>query len=471
MDLIKSENCNPNYVAKIVYIKDFIKHPNPKCTRLKMCKVGGYHIAVGADSEPGYYVYFPEGVILNSRYLRSNNLYRESNLNKDQACKGFFEAAGRVKPIKLQGFPSEGLIMDVSSLNHMFQEDSTIIWAPDQEFDYIGDSWICKKYEVPTQDTRIAYTKNKLVQKRQPELLIEDQFRFHVNTTLLKKCPFVIQPDSLIQITAKVHGTSAISSHVQVRKYIPKHQKAAAWTWDKLYNPLINLFSNVNYSFELVGNRYDNMIWSSRKVVKNPDLNPSLGEGYYGGADDELRRKIHIEIMKDKLTKGMTIYYEILGYLPNGACIQKNYDYGYKPPIAGETYKLGSHFGVQVYRITYTNPDGVVFEFSGRQVQQWCDRNDIQAVEQYYYGYARDLYPDLSVSEHWNDNFMDRLVADPNFFMEMNSPTCTNTVPHEGIVIRKESLDIEVYKLKCNLFNEQESKQLDSGELDLESGS
>ena len=45
---------------------------------------------------------------------------------------------------------------------------------------------------------------------------------------------------------------------------------------------------------------------------------------------------------------------------------------------------------------------------------------------------------------------------------------CVSTVPAEGVVLRIESLDIEAYKHKSFRFKEWESKQLDTGEVDLE---
>lgn len=59
----------------------------------------------------------------------------------------------------------------------------------------------------------------------------------------------------------------------------------------------------------------------------------------------------------------MTAYYEIVGYLPNGGAIQKlggkAFDYGFEPPKSVEEYKYGENFGVQIYRLTYTNPEDV----------------------------------------------------------------------------------------------------------------
>lgn len=113
-----------------------------------------------------------------------------------------------------------------------------------------------------------------------------------------------------------------------------------------------------------------------------------------------------------------------------------------------------------------TNPDGRVYEFSARQVQQWCTKEGLKSVEEYYYGYAKDLYP-----EHWNENFIQKLASDKNFFMECESPTCNNKVPHEGVVIKIENSLSEAYKLKCIKFLEGESKSLDKGEVDIETES
>ena len=64
--------------------------------------------------------------------------------------------------------------------------------------------------------------------------------------------------------------------------------------------------------------KYD-YIYSSRKVIKNEELNPNAQHYYkediWGIAHEEL---------KPFLQKGMTFYYEIVGFLPNGGSIQKD---------------------------------------------------------------------------------------------------------------------------------------------------
>lgn len=49
--------------------------------------------------------------------MAANNLFRHNEFNANkEASPGFFEDNGRVKPIKLQGVPSEGFIMPIDSL-------------------------------------------------------------------------------------------------------------------------------------------------------------------------------------------------------------------------------------------------------------------------------------------------------------------------------------------------------------------
>lgn len=208
-----------------------------------------------------------------------------------------------------------------------------------------------------------------------------------------------------------------------------------------------------------------NDLWASRTVIKNRYINKEATEGYYGV---DVWAKAH-EIIKPKLVKGLTVYYEIIGFLPNGGYIQKDFDYGYTVPTEGTGYIYGTHYGIKVYRVTYTNPDGVVYELSALQVQQWCKKIGLEAVTEYYYGYAEDLYPELSLSEHWHENFLQKLCEDKNFHMEEISPSCKNKVPHEGIVLKIENSLSQAYKIKCIKFLEKESKQLDKGEANIES--
>lgn len=108
---------------------------------------------------------------------------------------------------------------------------------------------------------------------------------------------------------------------------------------------------------------YDN-IYSSRKIIRNIEYNPKA---------INYKEKVYEEankIVAPHIPNGYTLYCEIIGFNPNGTYIQQGYDYGCVPPKEGEEYTHEKHFKVRVYRITETNIDGVVHEFSAREVQQ-----------------------------------------------------------------------------------------------------
>jgi hypothetical protein len=325
---------------------------------------------------------------------------------------------------------------------------------PNTEFDEVEHNgktfWISRKYVAPVQRTPGTSGSSKEKKKHKGlDKIIDEQFRFHYDTTLIKKCPHVIHPDDIIHISSKWHGTSGISAYVLCHKTLSWKEKIAKW---------------------LTGNSFDvyDYVYSSRTVIKNRFYNEKVTDGFYGCdvwkyADDYIR---------PFLIKGMTIYYEIVGYLPNGGWIQKNYDYGCVPPTVFENgqvqYIQGKNFKVLVYRITLTNVDGQVHEFSAHEVQTWCKQRNILCAIEYYYGYARDLYPDVSIDDSWSTNFMTALANDKSFNMEQDSPECNNKVPHEGLVIKIENMKSEAFKLKCFKFLGIEQDAALAGETNIE---
>lgn len=464
MRLLVGPKANINYLAKVVRIENFKPHTDPEVTKLKCCVVDGFNIICGMDSQPGLYVYFPTACCLNPDFLRYANLYRKKELNNNPDETGMFEENGRVKAIRLRGELSEGFILPAVMLeNYVLSVTNVELTCVEgTEFDIVEHEgktfWINKKY-IP-KNTRIPGTPGSSQGKgKQPkglDKIIENQFRFHYDTTLIKKCPHVIKPNDLISITEKVHGTSGISAYVVCKHPRSIANKVIAWISEKLLG--LEIEGTTQYYHD-----YD-YLYSSRSVIKNQYYNKNAGPGFYGCdvwkfADD---------VVRPWLQKGMTAYYEIVGFLPNGSYIQKGYDYGCIPPKEGDVYQHGVHFKVLVYRITMTNVDGNVHEFSAREVQQWCNFVHLTPVHQYYYGYASDLYPELDPAEHWNENFLQKLANESLFYMEQDSPTCNNKVPHEGVVIKVENMKSEAFKLKCFKFLDKEGKALDKGESNIE---
>lgn len=453
MKLVKDVKADVNYLAKVVDIKEFTKHPNPKVERMKIAHIGGYGICVGINEQPGLYVYFPTLSQINENLLAYCNLYRDKELNRNPEEKtGFFEKNGRVKAIRLQGFPSEGFLLPYEQLQSWVLSEVNVnlpIFEDGTEFNEVEHDnktfWVCKKYIVPEPTPSLGggrkNRRTKIVKRF--DKLREDQFRFHYDTILIKKEPNVISPDNLISITEKVHGTSGISAYVLCHKKLSLKEKIAKWLTKESFD------------------KYD-YIYASRSVIKNQYYNSQVTNGYYNcdvweKADSYLRKY---------LVKGMTYYYEIVGYLPNGGYIQKGYDYGCIPPES--EYVEGLNFKVYIYRITTTNVEGIVHEWSAREVQQWCKFKGLRPVTELYYGYARDLYPQLNPEDHWSENFLNCLANDKKFYMEELSPSCNNKVPHEGIVIKKEDGIPHAWKLKCFAFLGKEQSEADKGETNIE---
>ena len=458
MKLIKSKKANENYLSKIVKIDSFRKHNDPEVQKLKCCTVDGFNIITGIDSEPGLYVYFPVLSQINNDFLSYANLYRHKELNKDPEQSGMFGDNGRVKAIKLRGEISEGFILPITVF------ENYIVSVTNQELKYVEEGtefdavehegkefWVSKKYIAKrqySQSLSSSQTKPRHKVPKRLDRIREDQFRFHYTTSLIKKCPYVINPNSLIQMSYKIHGTSGISAYVLCHQPLTWKQKIAKWLTKESFD------------------KYD-YVYSSRTVIKNKFYNPQVGSGYYS---EDIWAEAD-KIVRPSLSKGQTAYYEIVGFLPNGKYIQPGYDYGCTPPKPGETFTHERHFKVRIYRVTMTNVDGKVVEYTPLQVKQWCNKVGLTPVEECYFGKAKDLYPDLDTFNHWNENFIERLSNDKRFFMELDSPHCKNKVPHEGLVIKPLDRLGSALKLKTFRFLDKEGRLADLGKVDIEDNS
>ena len=122
---------------------------------------------------------------------------------------------------------------------------------------------------------------------------------------------------------------------------------------------------------------------------------------------------------------------------------------------------------------------GKVFEFSAKQVQDFCRDNGLNAVPELYYGYAKDFYDEIVIDtkgnevklsdydlNKWQEGFLNAVKKKYN---EKDCYLCNNKVPEEGCVVRIEGTNCEVYKCKSRKFLEMETLDLDAGKIDIES--
>lgn len=444
MKLKKPEN--ENYAAIMVEIKNV--YPLEGCDNVQGTRIFGNQVIVSNDVKVGDKgLYFPLETQLTKEYLSNNNLYRNQELNIDPEKKGYFDENGRIRCQKFRGFDSQGLFMPIESLEFLSVKSGDI--DIDEKFDTIDTTVICRKYEVKPQ--RQPGIGNGTKSKKEPKLkeyLVDNQFRFHSETSMLYSNVHKIQPNTLLSVSYKAHGSSGIVSNVLVKRKLN--------IISKLLNKLGAKIPTEEYGF----------IYSSGKPKSKLPKGivgsyKNDGESYY---TSDIWKQTY-EMLKDYVSHGMTIYYEIVGFSEGGQAIQKGYDYGCQP----------KELKIFVYRVTYTNDQGKVFEFSARQVQEWCKNNGLVPVHEMFYGYAIDLAEKLNKKhklvksikpeEHFGENLLELIKLEYN---EKDCFMCKNKTPEEGVVVRIEGIGFEAYKQKSKKFYEHETKQLDKGETGME---
>lgn len=435
-----SENANSNYLAKVIVLENLRKHSN--ADRLQVTTIDGNNVITSLNAEIGnVYIYFPIESAINKDYLSWSNSYEDKTLNKDPESRGFFNKHGRVRAIRLRGEKSEGYIVPARDISSWIEESMGKTYEFSEkdsnvEFDTVFDTVLCEKYV-----NRDALRKLKNAENRQKNnkktvrdsKMIDGQFHLHIDTAPLRKYSYNINPKDIVQITKKLHGTSFVVSKVLCKRKLPWYEK---------------LLKKVGVNIQ--DSHYD-LVYSSRKVVKNSFIDDGSKNHYYGY---DLWEDI-AKSLEHTLTDGISLYGEAVGYTKTGAYIQNEYDYG---------CEVGK-FDTYIYRITYTNASGKVFEFSTQQVREYCAKYNIKVVPELYYGRAEDHFCNIVVDDNWTDNYVQMLS---DVYLEKDCEICRNKVPDEGIVIRREVFDIDVYKHKSFKFFERETKQLDSGEIDME---
>lgn len=443
-----------NYLAKIIKLPAPQKHPN--ADKLQTVLIDFQTVITGLDAKEGqYYVYFPLECAINKEFLSETNSFEDKSLNKDSEQRGFFNKHGRVRAVRLRGVPSQGYIIPLSVLENWiinktnWQSNGIVSIFGDDYKDLINiefDSWddivICEKY-VPKNLKKNTNTVN-IPKHKKISRLVEGQFKLHSDTENLRKNIYKLELTDLISIHYKKHGTSFVVGNVLTNKSL-------SW-WEKI---LKRLGVSINDKV------YD-IVYSSRKVIKN-EYETKDNQHYYtqdiwGIVKDEI---------KDRIPKGITVYGEILGYLPDGSAIQKMdkkvYDYGC----------IENEHKVYIYRITFTNEDGLSFEFTDKQIEEFCEKYGFLYNDTfYYYGSVYNFLTscvqrDFPYDErNWREKMIEYLEKTYN---EKDCWMCKNLLPEEGIIVRKENMfHYEAYKLKSFRFLEGETKELDKEEKNIE---
>ena len=378
------------YKAYITTLTNVRKHPN--ADRLLLADVFGNTVCVSTDYAEGQkIVYFPTDGQLSVEFAEKNNLVRK----KDDAGNnigGYMDPDKRnVTAIRLRGEKSDGLVLPVSCLAYTGIDMDTLN-VGDVIDGVVNGHEICQKY-IPRRSnpSRVHGSGNKTRKHKVPTAPL---FKEHADTEQLAYNLGAFKPGDEIEITLKMHGTSQRTAHMPVLKGYKKDfwgrvlacvnpEKRMGKLAKTLYEKALNLATPVYENGYVSGTR--------RVVLENYE------GGFYG---DNAFREQHSKIFEGKLWKGETVYYEVVGFTTSGQPIMSTannsklqdkefikqygnetvFSYGCKPWADGIDSSGYPQSDIYVYRMTMTNEDGEVVEYTPDFMRYRCEQMAVKTV-------------------------------------------------------------------------------------------
>ena len=251
MRLEVKEN-SKNYACSVVEIKNLF--PIEGADNVLRTVVNGNNVVVPKTTEVGSkMLYFCSGTKLSAEYCKVNNLYDKEENNLDTTKRGFVSfKSRRIKCLRLRGVISDGMLMPLSSLLPFLEQSSINSLKVGDEFTDINGNSLCEKYIVPVRNSGENNKKGK--QSVKISRLVDNQFYLHGDTSNLRKNMDKINPDDIIGIHYKKHGTSIVIGNVQVKRELSWVEKLA-----KRFNVKVD------------ETKYD-IVYASRRVIKNKDF-------------------------------------------------------------------------------------------------------------------------------------------------------------------------------------------------------
>ena len=363
------------YNAYVTRIKNLRKHSN--ADRLQIGECFGNSVIVGLTTESNELgIYFPTDGKLGVEYATVNNLLQlKSETGED--IGGFLDAKKRnIKTIRLRGEPSDGLFMPLTSLE-TFTDISTL-----KEGDIITELngiVICEKY-IPAIQKHSGQTESNKICKNKDTKIKYPFFKEHIDTNQLAYNLHAFKPGDIIEISLKYHGTSGRTS------YAIREEKTQNW-----FRKLFRLKPKSKKSWQV--------ITGTRRQV----LQSTMANEIPAYATENYRIKWH-NFFKNKLHKGETVYYEIVGYSHNDSLImasgnnKKTNDKEFIKQYGEHTNFTYGMYPDQnnaiVYRMTMTNEDGVEVEYPTELVKRRCEEMAIEYVllfDKFIFTTAEDL--------------------------------------------------------------------------------
>ena len=349
--------------------------PHPNADRLVLANCFQSTVCVAKDTytEGQIGVYFETDLQLSMEYCEKNGLLAvyENGVN---VSGGYMDPAKRnVRAIKLRGEQSDGLFMPLDSLAYTGVDISTLNVG--DQITVLNGHEICRKYIPRSNAPRTAAGGAGKRTKRRAKRSIAPTFFEHKDTEQLQYYLDQFKPGDYIEITRKLHGTSGRTAYVKTFKGM----KRTFWDW------LFRREGEAIYDWGIVS--------GTRRTVMD-----TFEGGFYGS--NEFREQYH-NFFDGKLLKGETVYYEIVGFTHDGKSIMgqcsnkklndkeflkqygetTTFSYGCAPnmqyDMGGDEDENGElplkpQSRMFVYRMTMTNEDGEVVEYTPDQVRHRC---------------------------------------------------------------------------------------------------
>lgn len=374
------------YCGYIVEVKNLRQHTN--ANKLQIATFFGNDVCVGLDVALGDVgVYFPTDGQLSEEFCQIHDLVRRKDEN-GKAAGGYLEPGKRnIRAIRLRGEKSDGLYMPISCLDYCFDGVPALCTlSVGDQVSVVNGHDICQKY-IPVVKTPAGRTYGNKAKKR--KVNTAPTFFEHEDTAQLAYNLADFRPGDLVEISLKMHGTSQRTGYVPVLKGY-----ADSWAC-KVGNAFRHILNKMSGK-ETYEDKHDgepiyeyDLVTGTRRVVLD-----DYSGGFYGS---NAFREQHSEKFRGKLHKGETVYYEVVSFTDTGTPIM---GVGNVPKEAQNVYgsHMTFHYGLEtgsdfyVYRITLTNEDGYVVEYTPDYMRYRCEQIGVKTVPVFWSGYIPE-YP------------------------------------------------------------------------------
>lgn len=396
-----SEHCG--YVVRVEKLR-----PHTNADKLQIATFFGNDTCVSLDTkfdEIG--IYFPSDLQLSEEFCVEHHLCRKRPDGTPDS--GYLEPDKRnIKAIKLRGEKSDGIFMPLSCLVYTGVNLDDINVG--DTITVVNGHEICKKY-IPRGRNRTNSAKGKGNKTRKKHVPIAPLFTEHADTEQLAYNIGAFKPGDEIEITLKMHGTSQRTGYLPVLKGYRAINRIYQYALDAMLSGKdIGSWTRkiAERALESATPIYD---WGYVSGTRRTVLDDWDG-GFYGS---NTFRKQHHDKFVGKLRKGETAYYEVVGFTDNGTSIMgkgnnkklgkdfvKQYgeetvfSYGCSP--TGKSYGLREEYfegdikggivaekevpksDIYVYRMTMTNEDGDVVEYTPDFMRYRCEQMGVKCV-------------------------------------------------------------------------------------------